>query len=69
MQRECNFSLATLVTNLRDGGNGEADAHVEHLEDGLALHAPDRHDESDDGERVDGELLAQGVHAFLQWSP
>ena len=51
------------------GGHGEADAHVEHLEDGLALDAADRHDEADDGQGVDRQLLAQGVHALLQGGP
>ena len=54
---------------LWDGSDGQADADVEHLEHGLALHAADGHDEPDHGEGVHGQLLAQRVHALLQRRP
>ena len=41
---------------LGDGCHGEADAHVEHVEDGPALDAADGHDDGDDDQGGGGEL-------------
>ena len=52
--------------NLRNSGDGEADAHVEHVEDGPALEAADGHDDADDGEGDGRELGSDSTEKIIQ---
>ena len=44
------------------------DTYGEHVKDAPALHPSQQHDQADDAEGVEGQLLPQGVHALLQGS-
>jgi hypothetical protein len=46
----------------------QADSDIEHFQHGSSLKASDGHDDPDHSQRVEGELLAQQVHALLQRS-
>ena len=63
--------LARRLARFNPGGppppRHSPDADVEHLHDRLSLQPAEQHDHADDAEAVGRQLLAEVVHALLQW--